>query len=137
MIKLLQRGFAYACTGLLVETFFTGFLQLLHGDLHLTTTSYLVMLPVYGTAGLFYDWLQQKTQWNQLKMAVAYLPLLYGQEFAWGLVFRWSIGCPWNYGNHWWTPMTLVNLAYAPLWFGLVYAFPPARLLFRRWSALR
>ena len=137
MNRLVQQGVAYGCAGLLVETFFTGIKQLVLGNPHLTTTSYLWMLPIYSVGGLLYDWLLKKTGWSQLQMAAAYLPLIYAQEFLWGLLFKFTVGVPWFYGHHWWTPMGLVNLAYAPLWFCLGYLFQPGRLLFRRWSALR
>lgn len=134
--RFLQRFFAYGCAGLLIETFFTGAHQVLLGNWHATTRSYLWMFLVYGLGGILYD-LLDRTGWNRLVVAFAYVPIIYAQELLWGLLFKATIGCPWSYEPSSWAPLGLINFRYAGFWFLLSYFFVPVRQFLRKIQQLR
>jgi hypothetical protein len=110
--------------GLLIEVVFTGLYSLLNGNIKLTCQTSLWMVLVYGTARCLFDYLCVTLHYNRFTMACIYTPLIYFQEFIWGLLFLKVLKKRlWDYGLSHWSPMGLINFRYLPAWFLLALFF--------------
>lgn len=120
---IFQQFVAYGFFGLVIENIFTGLWSLLHGDKRTTTTSYLWMIFIYGLGGLQMQTLHG-LGWNPFLLALIYVPVIYVNEFCWGLFLDKLLGkCPWDYGRGRHTIMGYIRIDYAPLWFLLALGF--------------
>lgn len=63
-------------------------------------------------------------RWHPLLLALVYVPVIYANEFLWGLFLDKVLGkCPWNYGKGRHTIMGYIRLDYAFFWFLLALGF--------------
>lgn len=124
-LLFLEKVFAYGCAGLLIEVFFTGIHSLWTRNWRATSQTYLWMLPLYGFGGVLFEAVYA-SHWPRLLLALLYTVMIYTLEFFSGWALKKLLGrCPWDYGAGKYTPMGLVHLGYAPLWFALAYFFTP------------
>lgn len=122
----LERAAAYAAAGLLAEVVQTA-VKSVHrdGNWRLTGTTYLWMVPIYGSAAWLFepahDALRARPRWQR---AAAWTAGIYAVEAASGEAIRQLTGeVPWDYarprGRRTRPPVSwrgLVRPAYAPLW---------------------
>lgn len=138
LMMIVQKFLVYGCLGVLIENFFTGVASLVKRHWKATTNSYLWMVPIYGFTAFALEGLHDALPWPFYLRALVYMPVIYGVEALsgyaleklTGLLQRWFGGSgggvvPWDYSKSAWTPMGLINLAYAPFWFLLALAFDP------------
>lgn len=124
ILSLLAKAIAYGLIGLLVECIFTGAKSWLRKDVHGTGTTYLTMIPVYGTAALILEAIRVKLLWPFWLLAPIYMFVIYGSEFLWGYFYRVFMDrCPWDYGKGKWTIIGLINLQYWPFWLIVAMSF--------------
>lgn len=125
----------YGALGLCLEVLFTGIRNLLRRRWSAQATTYLWMPLVYGPAGVILHQLSSALDGPVYLRAVVYTFVIYCCEFLGGIMlagltdllkslFGGEDGnCPWDYGDNWWTPMGVINLAYVPLWYCLALCF--------------
>jgi hypothetical protein len=93
--------------------------------LRLEGHTYLWMLPIYGSAALFFepahDFLRE--HWWPIR-ALSYMIGCFSVEALSGLLLKWSVGrCPWDYSYSRWSALAgTIRLDYAPVWlaFGMI-----------------
>lgn len=125
-MHLLKGVLAYGAIGILIECLFTGTASLLARNWRATCQSYLYMWPIYGLAGILFEWIHDSFHWHWLILAAIYTCLIYAIEFMSGWSLEKLVGrCPWHYGVGRYTPMGLINLKYVGYWFGLSCVFVP------------
>lgn len=125
---MLTRFFVYGFLGWATEILFTGASSVLvERDASATAKTYLWMHPIYGAAGLLLEWMSAKLE--KVPSAVrplAYLPVIYGVEYATGWALRKALGkCPWDYSGRGYNVHGLVRLDYAPAWLAAGFLFEP------------
>lgn len=128
-LNALRRFLVYGILGWLIEVFFTGIKGLLAGDFFATSTTYLWMLPVYGTASLVMEAIDNRFRSQHwLVLAPLFTLVIFGIEYSSGAGLAAILGrCPWDYGSGPWSPGGLINLRYTPFWFALAAVFRPVR----------
>jgi len=127
-----RRFAAYGAVGWLLEVAMTSLTSVLTGrDRSATASTYLWMHPIYGVGGLILErvarWPRMRRQ-PRLARNLAYLPVIYGVEYASGLFLRRLLGrCPWDYSACRWNVSGVIRLDYVPLWFVVACLFEPVR----------
>jgi hypothetical protein len=125
-----RRAVVYGLAGWCSEVVTTGLRS--HGrdgDWRLTGTTYLWMLPIYGSAAVLFEPLHEvarRNAWPWWARGVAWTAGIYAVEAASGEGLRRVTGeVPWDYSRprghkpvprHW---RGLVRPAYAPVWFAV------------------
>lgn len=133
MLDFLHRIFAYGSVGLLVEIFFTGFSALIvQRNYAATGKTYLWMLPIYGFAGVLFDWVRDFGLPFYVNAPI-FVGLIYVIEFTSGWLLARLIGkCPWDYGSGRYTLMGYIRFDYAPFWLVLALMFEPISTFLHR-----
>lgn len=129
-MKRSTRFLAYGLAGWCSEIVTTGLRS--HGrdgDWRFTGTTYLWMLPIYGSAAVLFepaDAAVRARGWPWWQRGLLWAGGIFAVEAASGELIRRAVGeVPWDYGRPRGTkpvPMNwrgLVRPAYAPLWFGV------------------
>ena len=110
------------------------------GDWRLTGTTYLWMLPIYGSAALLFEPAHDRVRdWPWWQRGLLWTTGIFAVEAASGEAIRQLTGeVPWDYARrrgskpepvHW---RGLVRPAYAPLWFGVGLGMEKLRQMFDR-----
>ncbi len=122
---MLTHYIIYGLSGLLLETFWTGFGSLFSGDISLTSRTYLWMFFIYGL-GVFFEPIHDRIRReNFFIRGLIWVSLIYLIEFSTGFFLDKVVGaCPWNYLTK--TKFTLfgyIRFDYFPAWFiaGLLF----------------
>jgi hypothetical protein len=110
------------------------------GNWRLTGTTYLWMLPIYGSAALLFEPAHDVVRgknWTWWQRGLLWTAGIFAVEAASGEAIRRSTGeVPWDYARprgtkpeptHW---RGLVRPAYAPLWFGVGLGMEKLRAIF-------
>jgi uncharacterized membrane protein len=124
---VLRRFLAYGFFGWALEVAFTGVTGSFPlRDRHLRGHSYLWMLPIYGSGGLFLERLHDRLaslgvpRWAR---SLAYTSGIYGLEFGSAALLHRTVGVvPWRYlnGLH---IRGYVRVDYAPFWYACGWLF--------------
>lgn len=129
-IYLAERILQWGCLGFIIEVFFTGIHSVfVKKSLLAESRTYLWMILVYGTGGLFLEILCIALGWNPLLKSMVSMVAIFGVEFMWGWLFEFMLGvCPWKYlgvdgRNHPLSVLGYIRLDYAPYWYMLVIIF--------------
>lgn len=121
---LLNKLLVYGLLGVLIEFFFTAVGSLLKGNWKGTGVSYIWMPFIYGFAAIVLEAVGDALPWPFYLKPLVYVPIIYGVEAISGWILMKIIGhIPWDYQKSRWTPMGLINLAYAPFWLLLALGF--------------
>ena len=125
-----RRFLAYGLAGWCSEIVTTGLRS--HGrdgDWRLTGTTYLWMLPIYGSAAVLFEPAHDAARargWPWWQRGLVWVGGIFAVEAASGELVRRAVGeVPWDYGRARGSkpvPMNwrgLVRPAYAPLWFAV------------------
>ena len=108
----MNRLLLYGGVGLLIEVFWTGAYSMIAGDVSLTATTYLWMLPIYGFFGLVSEG------------GLVWTGFIFAVEYVCGYLLRSYLGvCPWDYSSASYDIDGLIRLDYAPAWFFLGLLF--------------
>ncbi|MFL6238971.1 MAG: hypothetical protein ACJ735_05695 [Actinomycetes bacterium] len=112
------------------------------GNWRLTGTTYLWMVPIYGSAAVLFEPAHdavRRAGWPWWRRGLLWTAGIYAAEAASGAAIRHLTGeVPWDYGRprgakpepvHW---RGLVRPAYAPLWFGVGLGMEKLRNIFDR-----
>jgi hypothetical protein len=112
------------------------------GNWRLTGTTYLWMLPIYGSAALLFEPAHdavRRAQWPWWQRGLLWTTGIFAVEAASGEAIRRLTGeVPWDYARprgarpeplHW---RGLVRPAYAPLWFGVGLGMEKLQNIFDR-----
>lgn len=143
MKRLALRGLGYGLAGWCSEIVTTGVRSPgRDGNWRLTGTTYLWMLPIYGSAALLFEpahRFARERGWPVWMRGLAWMTGIFAVEAASGVAVRALTGeVPWDYSRprgrrpvprHW---RGLVRPAYAPLWFGVGLGFEQLHDLFDR-----
>lgn len=121
----MKRILIYGAFGLLVEIAWTGTCSMLAGDVSLTATTYLWMLPIYGVTALLlervHDEIRAVPIWVRGSI---WMMLIFSFEYGYGYLLRSQLGvCPWDYTGASFAVDGLIRLDYAPAWFVLGLLF--------------
>jgi hypothetical protein len=87
--------------------------------------TYLWMLPIYGSAALFFEPAHELLRAHFWPVrALSYMLGCFAVEALSGALLKWSIGrCPWDYSYSRWSALGgTIRLDYAPVWltFGML-----------------
>ncbi len=109
--------------GWCLEVLWTGGISCLNHDLSMTSSTSLLMFPIYGL-GAFIKPISSFLSGNTILFRGAfYMVCIFAAEYTTGSILK-SLGiCPWNYSNAKYNINGLVRLDYAPVWFtvGLLF----------------
>ena len=120
----MKHALIYGLIGWCIEVVWTGFGSLLSGDVRLTATTYLWMLPIYSLAWFFEPIHDAIRFWPLWRRGVLWMLLCFGIEYTTGSLLADMVGrSPWDYSA---APLHidgLIRLDYAPAWFaaGLLF----------------
>jgi uncharacterized membrane protein len=114
---LIQHFLIYGLLGLVIEVIYTGLASLLAGDYSMHGFTFLIMLPIYGSAVFlepFVFFFNPLPWWIR---GLFYLVLFWITEYISGTILILLLGyCPWNYND----PLNIngiITLRMAPEWF--------------------
>jgi uncharacterized membrane protein len=112
------------------EVFFTGLHSaIIERNVKATGTTYLYMLPIYGSTMFGFEKFREILVLASLPLAVRvlfYLILIYAVEYSSGWLLRKITGhCPWQYPKGKWVVDGLIRLDYLPFWFAAVWMIEP------------
>lgn len=111
-------------SGWCLECAYTGFCELLRGNLMLTSSTSLWMFFIYGLAAFIVPVYNGIKEQSILLRATIYGLLIICIEFISGSLLSLINGCPWKYHSAF-NYMGLIRLDYFPLWMiaGLLFEF--------------
>lgn len=128
---MLKRYLIYGLLGWNIEVIWTGFHSLLSGDWNMQGVTSLWMFFVYGLAVFVLEPIHDIIHhWRWPFRGVIWVVLIWGIEYASGLLLTEIIGVsPWYYTGRF-AIDGLVRIDYAPAWFvaGLVFEWVHNRL---------
>lgn len=109
--------------GWCIEVIFTGIVSCIHHDYRFTSTTSILMFPIYGLAALLSPVYRLIKGCNFLIRGGIYTIFIYTAEYVTGYVLKRHNMCPWDYSKSKYNINGLIRLDYAPLWFlmGLFY----------------
>ena len=121
----MNRLLLYGGVGLLIEVFWTGAYSMIAGDVSLTATTYLWMLPIYGFFGLVSEGVHERIRAHPvLVRGLVWTGFIFAVEYVCGYLLRSYLGvCPWDYSFASYEIDGLIRLDYAPAWFFLGLLF--------------
>ena len=116
----------YITCGLLgwcFEVFWTGLGSLIHKDPKMTSTTSLLMFPIYAMAVVIKPVSKVLSHSNVVFRGIVYTMMIFIVEYTSGSILKAFGACPWNYEHAKYNISGLVRLDYAPAWFavGLIY----------------
>lgn len=105
------------------EVIWTGFGNMLEHDKTLSSSTSLLMFPIYGMAAFIspiYSVVKDKPIFFR---GILYTMLIFTAEFFSGMFLKKLDMCPWDYSHSPYNIKGIVRLDYAPAWFavGLIY----------------
>lgn len=115
----LKCGIAGWC----LEVIWTGGISYLHHDLSMTSSTSLLMFPIYGLGAFIKPISGFLTGNTILFRGLVYTVCIFATEYTTGAILKAFGMCPWNYSNAKYNINGLVRLDYAPAWFtvGLLF----------------
>lgn len=121
----MNRSLLYGLIGLLIEVFWTGAYSMITGDVSLTATTYLWMMPIYGFFGLVSERVHERIRAHSvLVRGLVWTGFIFVVEYLCGYFLRILVGvCPWDYSSVPSAVDGLIRLDYAPAWFFLGLLF--------------
>lgn len=121
-------------TGWCLECAYTGFKNLLKGDLRMIGTTSLWMFPIYGMAVFIIPIYENIRELNFLIRGIIYGTLIISMEYITGSLLNLLDCCPWNYNMVATGYDGLIRLDYFPLWMlaGLIFEFILSRKHFKK-----
>lgn len=120
------KAFVYCgLTGWCIECAYTGFKQLLIGNMKLIGTTSLWMFPIYGLAVFIIPIYENIRNLNFFLRAIIYGTLIISVEYITGSILKLFDCCPWSYSMVATGYDGLIRLDYFPLWMmaGLLFEF--------------
>lgn len=121
----MKRLLIYGVVGLLIEVLWTGTYSMIEGDMTLTATTYLWMMPIYGSFGLVAEKLHERIRLLPVLLRGSiWTGFIFAVEYVCGYLLRAQLGvCPWDYSGTPYAVDGLIRLDYAPAWFllGLIF----------------
>lgn len=110
-------------TGWCIECAYTGFTQLLQGNIKMTSTTSIWMFPIYGLAVFIIPVYSGIKNLHIFIRAWIYGVLIMSVEFITGSLLSLIDGCPWDYHYAAMNYNGLIRLDYFPLWMiaGLIF----------------
>lgn len=117
-MKIMKSNFIKCgLTGWCLEVFWTGFGSLLSLDRKMTSTTSLIMFPIYGMAACFKPIYKLLKNRNPIMRGGVYTILIFAAEYCFGSLLRTFNMCPWDYSASKMSIDGLIRLDYAPAWF--------------------
>lgn len=119
-----KRFIIYGLTGWCLEVFWTGLGSLFHGDVKLSSQTYIWMFLIYGLAVFLEPIHDRIRKWPVALRGGVYSILIFSIEYATGTLLRIFIGvCPWDYSDSPFSVNGIIRLDYFPVWFvtGLLF----------------
>lgn len=101
-----------------MEVLWTGMGAIVSRDPKLTCKTSIWMFPIYGMAALLSPMCQWMKGKNVMIRGGVYTVCIYVTEYVTGRLLRKYNRCPWDYSKEPANIQGLINLSYAPLWFG-------------------
>lgn len=121
--RILLRFFIFAGIGLLMEVFFTGIGDLLHGDWNMRGHTSPWMMLDYGLLGIVTMWMARPMIARGIPLplrAVVYMLGIFLVEYVSGMVFTHVLGLRiWDYSNLPYNLHGQITALYAPFWYAL------------------
>lgn len=116
----------YIACGLLgwcFEVFWTGMGSCIHNDPKMTSTTSLLMFPIYAMAVVIKPVSKLISNSPIVFRGVVYTMMIFIVEYTAGSILSAFGACPWNYEHAKYNINGIVRLDYAPAWFtvGLIY----------------
>lgn len=116
----------YITCGLLgwcFEVFWTGMGSCINNDPKMTSTTSLLMFPIYAMAVIIKPVSKFIKNSHIIFRGVVYTMMIFIVEYTSGSILKAFGACPWNYEHAKYNISGLVRLDYAPAWFavGLIY----------------
>lgn len=103
--------------GWCLEVFWTGTMSWLHHDMSMTSSTSLLMFPIYGL-GAFIKPISHFLSGNTIFFrGLVYMVCIFLTEYTTGTILKAHGMCPWNYNNAKYNINGLIRLDYAPVWF--------------------
>ena len=115
----LKCGIAGWC----LEVIWTGCISYLNHDLSLSSTTSLLMFPIYGLGALIKPISEFLSGTTIIFRGIIYTVCIFATEYATGSILKALNICPWNYEHAKYNINGLIRLDYAPAWFtvGLIF----------------
>lgn len=105
-------------TGWCMEVLWTGTHAIMSRDPKLTCKTSVWMFPIYGMAALLSPICQRLKGKNIFLRGGIYTLCIFATEYTTGSVLKKYDVCPWDYSSHPANINGIIDLSYAPLWFG-------------------
>ena len=115
----LKCGIAGWC----LEVLWTGCISFLHHDLSLTSSTSLLMFPIYGAGALIKPISEFLSGTTIIFRGIIYMVCIFATEYVTGSILKAFHICPWNYEQAKYNINGIIRLDYAPAWFtvGLLF----------------
>jgi uncharacterized membrane protein len=117
MIK--EDFFKCGIAGWCIEVLWTGWNSWLQHDLSLSSTTSILMFPIYGMAALIRP-LSHLLDGNSVVFrGLVYTVCIFITEYTTGSILKVFHVCPWNYEDAKYNINGIIRLDYAPAWFAV------------------
>ena len=104
--------------GWCMEVLWTGLGSIVSRDPKLICRTSMWMFPIYGMAAFFKPISSRLMDKSALLRGCLYAFLIFITEYTSGSILKKFQRCPWDYSGQPANVHGLINLCYAPLWFG-------------------
>lgn len=105
--------------GWCMEVLWTGTSSIMSRDPKLTCRTSMWMFPIYGMASLFAPMSRHLAGKNFWIRGSIYTLCIFTTEFIIGSFLKKGHMCPWDYSGHRGSVCGVIDLSYAPVWFGV------------------
>lgn len=106
-----------------MEIMWTGLWSVINGDFRMTSTTSIIMFPIYGMAVFLKPLYGIIRELPTFIRGGIYVLCIFAAEYFCGLILTKAGICPWNYSSARFNVNGLIRLDYAPAWFaaGLIF----------------